>query len=98
MVRTHCRPRPTQAKTLTPVAPHCPECGHRLWITPCKHRPATPLDAVLRPPRRIRRCPNPDCSRYHRPLRPEAESLLALPHHEFGLDVWALIGRLRHAE
>ncbi len=43
----------------------------------------------------IRRCPNPDCSRYHRPFRPEAESLLALPYHEFGLDVLALVGRLR---
>ena len=89
----------TQAKTLTPVVTHCPECGHRLWVTPCKHRTVTTLDAVLRySPCASRRCPNPDCSRYHRPLRPEAESLLALPHHEFGLDVLALIGRLRHAE
>jgi hypothetical protein len=47
---------------------------------------------------RMRRCPNPDCSRYHHPYRPEAEPLLALPHHEFGLDVLALVGRLRHAE
>src|SRR4051794_2782667 len=98
MARTRCRPRPTQAKTLTPVATHCPECGHRLWVTPCKHRTVTTLDAVLRLTLRIRRCPNPDCSRYHRPLRPEAEALLALPHHEFGLDVLALVGRLRHAE
>jgi hypothetical protein len=98
MARNRCRPRPTQAKTLTPVATHCPECGHRLWVTPCKHRTVTTLDAVLRLTLRIRRCPNPDCSRYQRPLRPEAESLLALPHHEFGLDVLALIGRLRHAE
>ncbi len=98
MARTCCRPRPTQAKTLTPVVTHCPECGHRLWITPCKYRTVTTLDAVLRLTLRIRRCPNPDCSRYHRPCRPEAESLLALPHHEFGLDVLALVGRLRHAE
>jgi hypothetical protein len=56
------------------------------------------LNAVTRLTLRIRRCPNPDCSRYHRPCHPEAESLLALPHHEFGLDVLALVGRLRHAE
>jgi hypothetical protein len=98
MARTRCRPRPTQAKTLTPVATHCPECGHRLWITPCKYRTVTTLDAVLRLTLRIRCCPNPDCSRYHRPYRPEAESLLALPHHAFGLAVLALVGRLRHAE
>jgi hypothetical protein len=98
MPRTRCRPRPTQAKTLTPVVTHCPECGHRLWISPCKYRTITTLDAVTRLTLRIRSCPNPDCSCYHSPHRPEAESLLALPHHEFGLDVLALVGRLRHAE
>jgi hypothetical protein len=46
----------------------------------------------------VRRGPNPDCSRYRRPCRPEAEALLALPHHEFGRDVLALVARLRHAE
>src|SRR5215831_17798906 len=39
-----------------------------------------------------------DCPRYHRPYRPEAEPHVALPHHEFGLDVLALVGRLRYAE
>src|SRR4051795_13021571 len=98
MPRTRCRPRPTQAKLLTPVVTHRPECGHRLRTTRCKYRTVTTLSAVTRLTLRIRRCPNPDCSRYHRPYRPEAESLLALPHHEFGLDVLALVGRLRHAE
>ena len=32
------------------------------------------------------------------PLRPEQEGRLALPESEFGLDVIALVGRLRHAE
>src|SRR3954451_7726235 len=98
MARRCRRPRPTQTKTLTPVVARCPECGHRLWATESKHRTITTLSAVTRLTLRIRRCPNPDCSRYHRPYRPEAESLLALPHHEFGLDVLALVGRLRHAE
>src|SRR3954464_9120978 len=98
MPRTRCRPCPTQAKVLTPVATHCPECGHLLWTTRCKYRTVTTLDAVTRLTLRIRCCPNPDCSRYHRPFHPEAESLLALPHHEFGLDVLALVGRLRHVE
>src|SRR3954470_16706125 len=98
MARRLRRPRPTQAKTLTPVATHCPECGHALWATHSKYRTVTTLDAVTRLTLRVRRCPNPDCSRYRRPCRPEAEALVALPHHEFGLDVWALVGRLRHAE
>jgi hypothetical protein len=32
------------------------------------------------------------------PLRPEQEGHFALPEHEFGLDVIALIGTLRHAQ
>lgn len=32
------------------------------------------------------------------PLRPEQEGRFALPEHEFGLDVIALIGTLRHAQ
>lgn len=46
----------------------------------------------------IRRCPHKDCSRFRRPYRPEAEGALALPHHEFGLDVIATVGALRYAE
>jgi hypothetical protein len=98
MARRCRRPRPTQAKTLTPVATRCPECGHALWATHSKYRTVTTLDAVIRLTLRVRRCPNPDCPRYRRPCRPEAEALVALPHHEFGLDVLALVGRLRHAE
>lgn len=98
MPRTRDRPPPTQTQTLRPVATHCPECGHFLWAAYPNPRTVTTLDAVKRLTLHIRRCPNPDCSRYHHPYRPEAESLLALPHHEFGLDVLALIGRLRHAE
>src|SRR3954462_8814745 len=98
MARTCSRPHPTQAQPLKPVATHCPECGHFLWAAYANCRTITTLDAVKRLTLHIRRCPNPDCSRYHRPFHPEAESLLALPHHEFGLDVLALVGRLRHAE
>src|SRR5436305_11859242 len=98
MARRRRRPRPTQVKTLTPVATRCPECGHALWVTHSQYRTVTTLDAVTRFTLRVRRCPNPDCPRYHRPCRPEAEALVALPHHEFGLDVLALVGRLRHAE
>jgi hypothetical protein len=46
----------------------------------------------------IRRCHNPACRACRRPYRPEAEGRAALSHHEFGLDVIALGGRLLYAE
>ncbi len=98
MARTRRRPRPTHAQTLSPVATHCPACAHTLWADYDNYRTVTTLDAVTRLTLHIRRCPNPRCSRYRRPYRPEAEPHFALPHHEFGLDVIALVGRLRHAE
>jgi hypothetical protein len=47
---------------------------------------------------KIRRCRHRDCSAYRRPYRPEAEGRYALPQHEFGLEVIALVGALRYAE
>ena len=82
MARTHRRPRPTQAQTLSPVTTHCPACGHRLWVGYNNYRTVTTLDAVTRLTLRIRHCPHPDCPRYHRPFRPEAEPHFALPQHE----------------
>src|SRR5947208_1507205 len=98
MPRTRSRPQPTQAKTLNPVTTHCPECGHLLRAAYSNYRTVTTLNVATRLTLHIRSCPNSDCSRYHRPHRPEAEALIALPHHEFGLDVLAVLGRLRHAE
>src|SRR5713226_2134790 len=98
MARTRRRPRPTHALTLTPVITHCPACRHALWADYANYRTVTTLDAVTRLTVHIRRCPNPDCPRFHKPYRPEAEPHLALPHHEFGLDVLTLVGLLRHAE
>src|SRR5262245_31587435 len=98
MARRRPRPRPTHAQTLTPLTTRCPECQHPLWADYTNFRTVTTLDAVMRLTLHIRRCPNPDCPRYHQPYRPEAEPHFALPHHEFGLDVLTLVGRLRHAE
>jgi hypothetical protein len=53
---------------------------------------------VVRLRLKIRRCQNPDCARYHRAYRPETEGHWALPEHEFGLEVIALVGRLRYRE
>jgi hypothetical protein len=97
MPRTRCRPRPTHAQTLKPVTTHCPECGQRLDFDYANYRTVTTLDGVTRLTLQVRRCHEPRCPRYHQPFRPEAEPHFALPHHEFGLDVIALVGRLRYA-
>jgi hypothetical protein len=98
MARTRKRPRPTLALTLAPVTTHCPECHHRLWTHYTNYRTITTLGGVTRFTLPIRRCPNPTCPRFQLPYRPEAEAHFALPHHEFGLDVLGLVGRLRYAE
>jgi hypothetical protein len=46
----------------------------------------------------IRRCLNRACPQFRRPYRPEEEGRLALPKHEFGLDVIAWVGTLRYAQ
>ena len=97
-MRTQSRPRPHCAQTLTPVTTHCPECNHRLWAAYDNRRTVTTLDGLLQLTLHVRRCPQPACRRYHCPYRPEAEPHFALPHHEFGLDVVAFVGRLRYAE
>jgi hypothetical protein len=98
MARTRPRPRPNFTLTLKPVLTRCPECGQRLAYDYANYRTVTTLDTVTRLTLHIHRCPEPTCARYHRPYRPETEPHYALPHHEFGLDVIALVGRLRYAE
>jgi hypothetical protein len=97
-MRTRPRPRSTRAQTLTPVLANCPVCQHRLCADYANTRSITTLDGITRLRVHIRRCHNPACSRHRQPYHPEAEPHFALPHHEFGLDVLALVGRLRHAE
>jgi hypothetical protein len=92
------RPRPTRSQTLTPVTVACPHCQRSTRADYTNFRTLTRLDGVWRFALRVRRCHNPDCPLHLRPFRPEAEGRLALPHREFGLDVIALVGRLRHAE
>lgn len=96
--RRRPRPQPDRALSLVPVTRDCPECQHRLWARYNNFRTITTLGGVLHLTLLVRRCINPACSRFRRPYRPEAEPHFALPYHEFGLDVMALVGRLRHAE
>src|SRR5262249_31892605 len=61
-------------------------------------RAVTTLEGTVRLRLQVRRCRDRRCPRHHVPLRPEQEGRFALPEHEFGLDVIALIGTLRHAQ
>ena len=98
MARTTPRPHPTATQTLTALWRHCPTYGNALWAAYHNYRTITTLTDVLRLTRKIRRCITPACSRFQQPYRPEAEGRLVLPKHEFGLDVIALLGMLRHAQ
>ena len=92
------RPQPDYALDLAPITRDCPECQQRTSADYHNFRTVTTLDGTIRMTLLIRRCPNPECSRFQRPYRPEAEPHFALPYHEFGLDVLTLVGRLRYAE
>src|SRR5215470_3207233 len=96
--RRRPRPRPDRAVTLTPVLLDCPECQHRTQARYNNYRTVSTLDGVFRLTLTIRRCPNPTCSRFLRPYRPEAEPHFALPYHEFGLDVIDTVSHLRYVD
>jgi hypothetical protein len=62
------------------------------------HRTLVTLTGSVRLRLKIRWCETLNCPRFHKPYLPEAEGALALPQHEFGLDIIALVGALRHRE
>jgi hypothetical protein len=69
-----------------------------MWADYHNRRTVATLHGLIRLVLHVRRCRNPDCSRHRKPYRPEAEGHYALPQHEFGLDVVALVGALRYAD
>ena len=68
-----------------------------MWAAYHNYRTITTLTDVLRLTLQIRRCITPGCPQCQQPYRPEEEGRLALPKHEVGLDVIALVGALRYA-
>jgi len=96
MARLTLRPAPTAKQILKPLLRSCPTCGETLWAAYHNYRTNTPLDAVLGLTLQIRRCLNQACPHVHHPHRPEHEGRLALPKHEFGLDVIAFVGQQRY--
>lgn len=69
-----------------------------MWHDYDNYRRVRTLKVVVQLHLKIRRCPDPQCQRFRLPYRPEAEGQWALPQHEFGLDVIALVGALRHQQ
>lgn len=91
-------PQATAEQVLEPVSKQCVSCGRRTWFAYEDERTVIRLADIVHLRLHIHRCPHLACPRYHRPYRPEAEGAIALPQHEFGLDVIALIGALRYRQ
>jgi Transposase, Mutator family len=98
MARRSIRERPDREEVLWSVQTACPACGRPMRLRYDNCRTLVTLSGPVRLRLKIRRCERVDCPRHHRPYRPEAEGAIALPEHEFGLDVIALVGTLRHGE
>jgi len=98
MARRSARPQPDRSLELPTLTRTCPACGGPLWSAYVTRRAVTTLDGTIGLRLQVRRCRDPLCPRYRAPLRPEQEGRFALPEHEFGLDVIALVGTLRHAQ
>src|SRR5919205_2875164 len=98
MARRQARPRPEQERTLVGTRRECPACDKPMRIRYENRRTVVTLNGPVRLRLKIRRCESPACAQRHRAHRPEEEGAIALPQHEFGLDVIALVGALRHRE
>jgi hypothetical protein len=98
MARRNARPAATEEQCLDAAHTACPACGRKMWYGYSNFRTLVTLAGLVWLKLKIRQCRYAECSRHRRPYRPEAEGALALPHHEFGLDVIATIGALRYAE
>ncbi len=98
MSRTSARPRPVRERVLVRARRLCPSCGGVARIRYENRRTLVMLSGPVRLRLKIRRCEHVGCARLHIPYHPEAEGVIALAQHEFGLDVIALVGMLRHCD
>jgi hypothetical protein len=98
MPRRSARPKPDRTLELATHTRECPACGRTLWAANKPRRTVVTLEGLVQLRLQVRSCRNPECPRRRVCLRPQQEGRFALPQHEFGLDVIALVGALRHAE
>jgi hypothetical protein len=98
MIQRTFRPAASSESTLAVLTTTCPGCDRPSSIDYYNQRTLTTLTGIVHFRLQIRRCHHRPCPLYRRPFRPEVEGRLALPRHEFGLDILALIGALRYSE
>jgi hypothetical protein len=98
MARRQPSPTPTATHLLEAQRTQCVACGGPLWVAYHKTRTISTLTEIAGLTLAVRRCQDPACPLYHQAYRPEEEGGWALPRSTFGLDVIALVGRLRYAE
>src|SRR5512132_1665150 len=98
MARRSARAWPDREHVLVPERTSCPACGGFMRVRYENRRRLETLSGAVRLRLKVRRCEREDCTRRHKRYRPEAEGASALPQYEFGLDVIALVGALRHRE
>lgn len=96
MARVVSRPQASSQQTLEVLTPHCCVCGEKLRVDYDNFRTLETLRGSVRLRLRIGRCHHAGCARFHKPTRPEGEGAIALPQHEFGLDVIAWVGECRY--
>lgn len=96
----HRPPRPAaeREETLDAVRRECPACRRVMAVRYSEQRRVETLEGRVDVRLKIRRCTTPGCERCKKAYRPEAEGRLALPRHQFGLDVIAHVGLLRYQE
>ena len=98
MARLNKRDPADRQDVLRCESTRCPVCHHQTWMTHHNARRLILLTGSVHYTIKVRQCQNTACAAYKKPLRPEAEGALALPHSEYGLDVLALIGTLRYEQ
>lgn len=98
MARLNKRDPADRQEVLRCESSFCPVCGGTTRMAYHNDRRLILLTGSVHYTIKVRRCRNQVCSAYHKPLRPEAEGALALPHSEYGLDVLALVGALRYGQ
>ena len=98
MARNRPQPEADREEVLECVQQNCLHCNKLMWNKYDNYRTVRTLSGVVRLRLKIRRCYNEKCEKFGVVYRPEAEGKWALPQHEFGLDVMALVGALRYQE
>src|SRR3954465_5791356 len=98
MTRLSGRRPPERERVLRPACRLCPACASPMRIRYENRRTLVTLTGLVRLRLKIRWWETLNSLRFHKPFPPEGEGALALPQHEFGLDIIALVGALRHRE